>query len=83
MTADIYWIRDVGPSRLAILGRPRPGEWLADEIAEWAAAGLTDVVSFLEDSEVRETGLLEEAGLTRQVGVSLEQFPIPDRGVPV
>ena len=83
MTADIYWIRDVGPGRLAILGRPRPGEWLADEIADWAAAGVTDVVSLLEGFEVRETGLLEEAGLTRQAGVSLERFPIPDRGVPV
>jgi protein-tyrosine phosphatase len=66
-----------------ILGRPRPGEWLADEIADWASAGLTDVVSLLEDYEVRETALLEEAALTRQVGISLERFPIPDRGVPV
>jgi protein-tyrosine phosphatase len=82
VTADIYWITDVAPGRLAILGRPRPGEWLADEIADWAAAGLTDVVSLLEDFEVRETGLLEEAGLTRQAGISLERFPIPDRGVP-
>jgi hypothetical protein len=82
MTADIYWIADAAPGRLAILGRPRPGEWLADEIADWAAAGLTDVVSLLEDFEVREAGLLEEAGLTRQVGISLERFPIPGRGVP-
>jgi hypothetical protein len=65
MTADIYWITDMASGRLAILGRPRPGEWLADEIADWAAAGLTDVVSLLEDFEIRETGLLEEPGLTR------------------
>jgi protein-tyrosine phosphatase len=83
MTADIYWITDLRPGRLVILGRPRPGEWLADEIADWASAGLTDVVSLLEDYEVRETGLLEEAALTRQVGISLERLPIPDPGVPV
>jgi protein-tyrosine phosphatase len=84
MTADIYWITDVepGPGHLAILGRPRPGEWLADEIADWAAAGVTDVISLLEDFEVRDTGLLEEADLARQAGISLERFPIPDRGVP-
>ena len=82
MTADIYWIKDFSPGHLAILGRPRPGEWLADEIAEWAAAGISDVVSLLEDFEVRETGLTEEADLARQAGISLERFPIPDRGVP-
>jgi protein-tyrosine phosphatase len=82
MTADIYWINGVSPGRLAILGRPRPGEWLADEIRDWAAAGLTDVVSLLEDSEVRKVGLTDEGDLTRQAAMSFERFPIPDRGVP-
>ena len=82
MTADIYWINGVSPGRLAILGRPRPGEWLADEIRDWAVAGLTDVVSLLEDSEVREVGLTDEGDLTRQAATSFERFPIPDRGVP-
>jgi protein-tyrosine phosphatase len=82
MTADIYWIKGPSPGRLAILGRPRPGEWLADEIMDWAMAGLTDVVSLLEDFEVRELGLTEEADLTHQAAMSFERFPIPDRGVP-
>jgi protein-tyrosine phosphatase len=82
MTAEIYWINGVSPGRLAILGRPRPGEWLADEIKDWAAAGLTDVVSLLEDSELREVGLTDEGDLTRQAAMSFERFPIPDRGVP-
>jgi hypothetical protein len=36
MRADIYWIADVPGGRLAILGRPRSGDWLSDEIAEAA-----------------------------------------------
>jgi len=42
---DIYWIpsRD---GRLAIMPRPRAGEWLRDEIAAWRATGVTVVVSF-------------------------------------
>ena len=83
MSADIYWIADVPGGRLAILGRPRSGDWLADEIADWKAAGLTDVVSLLEDHEIRELELIREAVIAEQVGLSFEQFAIPDRGVPV
>ena len=50
MSADIYWIKEVPCGRLAILGRPRAGEWLHDEITDWAAKGLTDVVSLNERS---------------------------------
>jgi protein-tyrosine phosphatase len=82
MSADIYWIKDTPGGRLAILGRPRAGDWLADEIADWKAAGVTDVVSLLEQHEVRETGLMQEAELTAQAGISFESFAIPDRGVP-
>jgi protein-tyrosine phosphatase len=83
MRADIYWIADVPGGRLAILGRPRSGDWLSDEIADWRAAGLTDIVSLPEDHEIRELGLAREAELVEQAGLSFEQFPIPDRGVPV
>ena len=82
MNADIYWIKDIPSGRLAILGRPRAGDWLADEIACWKAAGFCDVVSLLEDHEVRETELMQEAELVEQAGMSFERFPIPDRGVP-
>jgi protein-tyrosine phosphatase len=82
MSADIYWIADVPCGRLAILGRPRAGEWLQDEIADWAANGLTDVVSLLEDHEIRELDLTREADFVRHAGLDFEKFPIPDRGVP-
>jgi hypothetical protein len=82
MRADIYWIADVPSGRLAILGRPRSGDWLSDEIADWKAAGLTDIVSLLEDHEIRELDLAREAEFVERAGLSFEQFPIPDRGVP-
>ncbi|HEY2402141.1 MAG TPA: hypothetical protein VGI23_17435, partial [Steroidobacteraceae bacterium] len=82
MSADIYWIPDVPGGRLAILGRPRAGDWLADEIADWKTAGVTDVVSLLQGHEVRELGLTHEGDLVQQMGMSFEAFPIPDRGVP-
>jgi protein-tyrosine phosphatase len=82
MSADIYWIADVPCGRLAILGRPRAGEWLHDEVTDWAANELTDIVSLLEDHEVRELELTREAELVHDVGLDFEQFPISDRGVP-
>jgi hypothetical protein len=44
------------------------------------ANGLTDVVSLLEDHEIRELELTREAELVRQAGLDFEKFPIPDRG---
>lgn len=68
--------------RLAILGRPRAGDWLRDEIADWKAAGVTDVISLLQSHEVRELGLALEGEIARHLGLCFEEFPIPDRGVP-
>jgi protein-tyrosine phosphatase len=82
LKADIYWIDVNARGRLAIVGRPRAGEWLADEIADWKAAGLTDIVSLLEAYEVRDTGLTQEVQWVAEAGLCFENFPIPDRGVP-
>lgn len=83
MTADIYWIADLKTGGLAILGRPRSGDWLNDEIAGWKSANVTDVVSLLEDHEIRELGLEHEEAAARREGLSFERFPIRDRDVPV
>ena len=82
LNADIYWIDGVPGGRLAILGRPRAGDWLSDQIAGWQAAGVTDVISLLQNHEVRDLGLEREREIAEQIGISFEQFPIPDRGVP-
>jgi protein-tyrosine phosphatase len=46
------------------------------------SAGLTDVISLLEDQEVRELDLIREADMARSAGLTFERFTIPDRGVP-
>jgi hypothetical protein len=43
---------------------------------------LTAVVSLLEDHEIRELELGEEAQISMRAGLSFERFPIADRGVP-
>ncbi|HWC29572.1 MAG TPA: protein tyrosine phosphatase, partial [Dehalococcoidia bacterium] len=66
MPADIYWIGDVGTGRLAILGRPRPGDWLEDEIGDWRRQGIDVAVSLLEPSEASTLGLDEEPTLCQR-----------------
>lgn len=62
--------------------RPRGGDWLEDEVAAWARAGLDVIVSLLEEREAAELGLSREGELCRAAGLSFIQFPIVDRGVP-
>ena len=78
----IHWIDASIGSRLAIMARPRAGDWLDDEIAGWKAEGVDVVVSLLEVEEVAELGLQREAELCRATGIRFVSFPIPDRGVP-
>lgn len=79
---DVYWIREIEKLRLAIMPRPRNGEWLADEISGWHRLGLRCVVSLLEIDESRELGLADEESLCGAAGLKFLSFPIPDRGVP-
>jgi protein-tyrosine phosphatase len=82
MRPEIHWIGTLRQGRLAIVGRPRAGDWLTDEIAGWKAEGITDIVSLLEDHEIRDLELTREADLVIEAGLSFQRFPIPDRGVP-
>lgn len=82
MLSDIYWIDAGLAGRLAIMARPRAGDWLEDEIDNWRKAGIDCVVSLLEPVEVRELGLTEEASLCRGRDMAFTTFPIPDRQVP-
>jgi protein-tyrosine phosphatase len=82
MRAEIYPIAGVPAGRLAILPRPRAADWLEEEVASWQRSGLEVVVSLLEDAEVAELGLGQEAELCQRAGVRFLRFPIPDRGVP-
>jgi protein-tyrosine phosphatase len=83
LARDFYPIRDFDGLSLAIMPRPRAGDWLEDEIAQWQREGLVSVVSLLEPAEIAELGLGSEPDLCASRGMEFFSFPIPDRGVPV
>jgi len=82
MKSEIYWINGPWPGRLAIMSRPRSGDWLQDEIKAWKAEGVEVVVSLLDDEEIKELGLAEEPEIVSHTGMEFIAFPIRDREVP-
>jgi protein-tyrosine phosphatase len=82
MRPEVYWVDVPRSGRLAIMPRPRAGDWLDDEIAGWRAAGIDVVVSLLEPDEITELGLQREPDLCHALGIEFISFPLPDRGVP-
>jgi protein-tyrosine phosphatase len=80
--AELFLISECPVGRLAIMPRPRAGDWLDDEALSWRKQSLDSVVSLLEDDEVSELGLEDEAEACSRAGLSFVRFPVPDRGVP-
>lgn len=83
MRTELYWIEGPWRGRLAIMPRPRGGDWLEDEIAAWKGAGIGTIVSALMAEEMVELELVHEKELSEKVGIRFIAFPIVDRGVPV
>jgi protein-tyrosine phosphatase len=79
---DEYWIEGPWKGGLAILPRPRGGDWLEDEVSRWQVSGIDVVVSLLTPDEVAEFGLEKEKALCDAYGIEFISFPIEDRGVP-
>ena len=83
MNATPYWIKGPWSGRgLAILPRPRGGDWLGDEVRSWRAAGINIVVSTLTAVEVAELDLAAEAEECHANGIDFIAFPFMDRGTP-
>jgi protein-tyrosine phosphatase len=82
MKAQVYWIEGPWTGRLAIVPRPRGGDWLEDEVQAWQPAGLDMVVSLLMPDEVADFDLGQEKAWCQARGIDFVAFPIPDRGVP-
>jgi len=78
---NVYWIPAAG-LRLAIVSRPRGGDWLPDDVAVLKRAGFDAVVSALTPPENEELGLLEEGLRCREAGLEFLDFPVADRSVP-
>lgn len=82
MRAEIFWIADIPVGRLAVLPRPRGGDWLEDEVKSLRQAGIDVLVSLLTADEVSELGLADEATCCAACGVQFFSSPISDRGIP-
>jgi hypothetical protein len=82
MRTQLFWINGPWPGRLAILPRPRGGDWLEDEIRSWRDSGLDLIVSLLTPDERTELDVSQEEALCRANGIEYLAFPIVDRAVP-
>jgi len=82
MPAGPYWIDTGQPGRLAILPRPRGGDWLEDEARVWARTGIDTVVSLLEPDEAAGLELASEEAACQAAGIRFFSLPVPDRGIP-
>jgi protein-tyrosine phosphatase len=81
-SSDIFWIQgDPSPS-LAIVLRPRGGDWLEDELHRMKRGGVTALISLLEEEEASELGLAGERESATAIGLSYLSYPIPDRRTP-
>src|SRR5262245_16593284 len=82
MAVRLYRIDGPWKGHLAIIPRPRGGDWLEDEVSDLHNAGIDVVVSLLTPDEVAEFGLEAEEELLKARGIQFISFAIPDRGVP-
>ena len=82
MKTEYYWIDGPWKGRLAIVPRPRGGDWLEDEIHSWHEAGMDIIVSLLTPPEIEELDLALEEESSQARDIEFISFPIPDRDVP-
>jgi len=79
---DIFWIKGDPPAPLAVVLRPRGGDWLEDELVRMKRAGIQILVSLLEPDEADFLGLRDERFEAMHLGIQFLSFPIPDTTVP-
>jgi protein-tyrosine phosphatase len=77
-----YRIDGPWSGELAIISRPRGGEWLEDELRSLKEAEFAVLLSLLTKDEAKELGVVKEAELSAKCGLDFLSFPIPDLGVP-
>ena len=81
MKAEIYWIKDIEPYRIATMPCPW-GDWLEDEIRSLKSDGVDVLVSLLTQEEVFHMDLTEEPENCQVCGIEYISFPITDRETP-
>jgi len=63
------WVETGNQLRLAIVPRPRGGDWLEDELDQMKRAGVDVLVSMLQADEAAELGLSSEAEFCKARGI--------------
>jgi protein-tyrosine phosphatase len=81
MKTEYYWIEGSWKGKLAIVSRPRGGDWIEGEFHSWHEAGLDVIVSLLTPDEIDEFDLAREEELSQAQDIEFISFPIPDREV--
>jgi protein-tyrosine phosphatase len=79
---ELYWLDGHWKGKLALAARPRGGDWLEDDVANWKKAGVGAVLSLLTPEEQNELELQNEAREVQGQGLRFSSFPIPDLQVP-
>jgi protein-tyrosine phosphatase len=82
MKATIYPIKAATPNLIAIVARPRGGDWLCDELSALSREGISVLVSMLTEDESKELGLQKESEDCGAIAIKFVNLPIPDRSVP-
>jgi protein-tyrosine phosphatase len=80
--ADVFWIEGEPRARLGVVLRPRPEDWLEDDLRRYSQSGIDTLVSLLEPDEAVWLGLGLEQTLACRVGMEFLNYPIPDVHVP-
>jgi protein-tyrosine phosphatase len=83
MQAEMYEIIPCPQGRLALMPRPRGGEWLKSELASLKARGVTDVVSLLQPAEEIDLRLQAEEQFCTELDLKFHRHPVKDHALPV
>jgi protein-tyrosine phosphatase len=82
MSTQVYWVDGPWLGKLALAARPRGGDWLAEEMADWRRVGIDTVLSLLTQQEERDLDLKNEGREAHKSGMKFFSLPIEDRQVP-
>jgi protein-tyrosine phosphatase len=82
MRTDIHWVAGCEPYHVAIMSRPRGGDWLDDEMQSLAEGGASLLVCCLTSLEIDELELRDEPAAAQRAGIEFIRCPLVDRGVP-
>jgi protein-tyrosine phosphatase len=80
--ATLFKVHIDGPGTLAIVPRPRGGDWLGDDIATVAQQGIGVLVSLLCADEASELGLQHEAAACERHNIEFVSLPVRDMCAP-